>query len=221
MANTFSIDKHPKKDLIKRDIIHGVTVTQIAKNYGITTSSVQRYKAVVQKELAALWDKECQKSAATLNERYEEIAVMLKKQLLACEEWLQDPDNPDKYTVIPRSSEIKIVLEWYDSEDHYHRRTTTLREAIAEIEKSGKMVGSITFNNTDTRKIILETAKVLQQNLDSIARLQGSVSDIIIAQNNPTIILSQIGEVVLNKVNETDAREAIVAELRKLQAEGQ
>lgn len=221
MANTFTVDKHPQKKEIIKAILNGVPERKIATQYDLSDKAVNRYKnGKLMKMLAEIWSEQHTEASKNLVDRYEEIAVMLRKQLLACEEWLQDPVNADKYTVAPRDNEVHVVTQW-QKDGKICRDKELLSDVIKEIREHGKNVLKVQFNSTDTRKIILETAKVLQTDLDYIARLQGAVSDIIQAQNNPTIILSQIGSVVLNNLTLNEDKEAIVAELRKLQTEGQ
>ena len=222
MANTFTVDKHPQKKAIIKDILSGMSETKIADKYGLIQSSVHRYKnGKLMKMLADIWDERNTEAGKTLIERFEEVAEMLKKQLLACQEWLQDPDEPDKYTVAPRASEVIIIAEWWDDEGRTHRKKEHLDSLLREIRDEGRTPTAILFANQDTRKILLETAKVIQANLEQIAKLQGAISDVIVAQNNPTIILSEIGGVVLNNITLPGDREAVVAELRRLQAERQ
>lgn len=221
MANAYTIDKHPQKKEIVKAILTGVPDNKIADNYGLAKNVVTRYKnGRLMKMLAEIWSEQHTEASKNLVDRYEEIATMLRKQLVACEEWLQDPTDPQKYTVAPRDNEVYVVTQW-QKDGKICRDKELLSDVVKEIREHGKNVLKVQFNSTDTRKIILETAKVLQTDLDYIARLQGAVSDIIQAQNNPTIILSQIGSVVLNNLTLTEDKEAIVAELRKLQTEGQ
>ncbi len=221
MANTFTVDKHPQKKEIIKAILNGVSEEKIAKNYEVGSSAIHRYKNTkLMKMLAELWNEKNTEASKQLVDRYEEIAVMLRKQLLACQEWLQDPSNEEKYTVVPRDNEIQVVTQW-TQDGKICRDKELLSDVIKEIREHGKNVLKVQFNTADTRKIILETAKVLQTDLDYIAKLQGAVSDIIVAQNNPTVILSQIGSVVLNNLTLNEDKEAIVAALRTLQTEGQ
>ncbi len=221
MANTFTVDKHPQKKEIIKAILNGVPEEKIANNYELTQPAIHRYKhSKLMKILAELWNEKNTEASKQLVDRYEEIAVMLRKQLLACQEWLQDPSNEEKYTVVPRDNEIQVVTQW-TQDGKICRDKELLSDVIKEIREHGKNVLKVQFNTADTRKIILETAKVLQTDLDYIAKLQGAVSDIIVAQNNPTVILSQIGSVVLNNLTLNEDKEAIVAALRTLQTEGQ
>lgn len=221
MANTYTVDKHPQKKEIIKAMLNGVSDNKIATNYALSPKVVTRYKnGKLMKMLAEIWKEQQSEAGKELVDRYEEIATMLRKQLVACEEWLQDPTDPQKYTVAPRDNEVYVVTQW-QKDGKICRDKELLSDVVKEIREHGKNVLKVQFNSTDTRKIILETAKVLQTDLDYIARLQGAVSDIIQAQNNPTIILSQIGSVVLNNLTLNEDKEAIVAELRKLQTEGQ
>jgi len=222
MANTFTVDKHPQKKAIIKDILSGLPEMKIAAKYGLSQRAVNRYKnGKLMTMLADIWDERNTEASKSLNQRFEEVAAMLKRQLLACEEWLQDPDDPSKYTVAPRASEVIIITEWWDDEGRTHRKKEHLDSLLREIRDEGRTPTTVLFSNQDTRKILLETAKVIQANLEQIAKLQGAISDVIVAQNNPTIILSQIGGVVLNNLSAPEDKEAIVAELRKLQAERQ
>lgn len=222
MSNTYTVDKHPQKKAIIKDILSGLPEQTIANKYELKTSAIHRYKhGKLMAMLSEIWNERNTEAGMALVDRYEEIAVMLRKQLLACEKWLQDPTNPQEYTVVPRDTEVMVVTQWIDKDGKICRSKELLSDVLKEIREKGKNVTRVLFNSTDTRKIILETAKVLQTDLDYIAKLQGAVSDIIVAQNNPTVILSQIGNVVLNNLSISADKEAIVAELRKLQTEGQ
>ena len=172
MANTYTIDKLPdktKKALVK-DILAGVPEEKIAKNYEVTASSVHRYKSSkLFKAVAEVWLEQKQGIAEGYAEKFEEIAVRLRKVLDAIDREL-DKRRTGEYDL----SQPEVAIYYV--------------------------------------KMLNDTSRTLQNNLKELATIQGDIKETAIIQNNPTIILAQIGTVIEQSSDKGD----IIARLKQL-----
>lgn len=222
-GNAYSIDKHPKKKAIIKDLLRGQTDNAIANNYGLPVSCVRRYRnGKMMTLISAIWDEEKVEASLTIEQRIEDIASRMRKMLQACDEWLQDPDDPDHYNMSPRAEEVDIIYTTEETDDKGKvvRKKTKARlsDILARMEDKEMSPCGVYFHTVDTRKIMIETSRELASELRILAELQGQVRDIRIAENKPTIILNQVGGVILKNVSEEEMREAIISELKDLRS---
>ena len=103
----YSIDTHPNKDLIIRDIAAGYSDEAVAERYGIANrQQVQRYRTRVLPEvmkLTAYRDADGLLAAITQN------LVRVDKLLSGLEKWAEDPNNPEEFAMDPRADEIDVI----------------------------------------------------------------------------------------------------------------
>lgn len=222
-GNAYSIDKHPKKKAIIKDLLRGQTDNAIANNYGLPVSCVRRYRnGKMMALISSIWDEEKVEASLTIEQRIEDIASRMRKMLQACDEWLQDPDDPDHYNMSPRAEEVDIIYTTEETDDKgkvFRKKTKArLSDILARMEDKEMSPCGVFFHTVDTRKIMIETSRELASELRILAELQGQVRDIRIAENKPTIILNQVGGVILKNVSEEEMREAIISELKDLRS---
>lgn len=95
----------------------------------------------------------------------------LKKLREACDAWLQDPDNPERYSLAPRSTEIAIHVGVTGA-----RRKTTIGQLLREAEEAAGVPVSLVENGTkvaDTRRLIKDTAETARSVLETLAKVTG------------------------------------------------
>lgn len=61
-------------------------------------------------------------------------------------------------------------------------------------------------------KMLNDTSRTLQANIKELAQIQGAIKETVTIQNNPTLILAQIGQVV----QQASGKEDIIARLKQL-----
>jgi DNA invertase Pin-like site-specific DNA recombinase len=84
MANAYSVDKHPKKNAIIRDLVNQVPYNTIAENYGMPVSTVFRYATGKLRNTAAKAMAKGQYDGVALLARIEDTIVYVQKMYEAC-----------------------------------------------------------------------------------------------------------------------------------------
>ena len=216
MAGKNSIIAHPQRLEIEKAIIDGVPLRDIAGQYGTSRSALARYK---NKHLAARIAQAAKlKNADGLPEvaqarqisaaRHIIDADYLQQQLNqqmdrvlklfdACDEWLQDPDNPDKYTLDPRVDEIKVV---YGEQvgDEWVKKRAPLSALLAKLADSGVHVATWEHKRADPRELVLKTANQLKGSLELFAKMIGMLKDQLTVNITASQEWREIKAVVLN-----------------------
>lgn len=196
MANVFSVNKHPKKKSIVRALINQEPYTKIANDYGLTESAVKRYAYRQLRKDAANALANGNYDGAALLERIEETIVYVQKMYDACNEWLEDVDDPSKYNLDPRAHEHLVtyneVTDDGDGKVTRIRKKANLQELLDRSMRYDEEIIKVESKISDPRKLILETAQTLNKQLDSLAKIAGLVQevtnvDINITQNNTII----------------------------------
>lgn len=112
-------------------------------------------------------------------DHYAEIGEQLKfakKLRLAAEEYLSDPENPDKLILLPRADEIEIV--YFDHNDKVmgesKRKRAKLDAILEEIFiKGAKQADKWSIKHVDLRSFALDSVKTTGSVLDMIFKLEG------------------------------------------------
>lgn len=180
----YAIEAHPKKREIVKHIVDGdISREAVAERYGISRSSILRYLRERLLPAAAKRSAELeQERGNTVLDRIEYLMTDMQKLLNACKEYLQDPDNPDKYYLGPRAHEILVT--WYELDEEGKRipqTKTPLDKLLSQLEEHGKIVVNSQYATEDPRRIILKTAEVMGKQLELIAKIQGMVKDVKIS----------------------------------------
>lgn len=173
MGRRYTIADHPKRAEIEKALAAGDrSLRNIAEQYNISHVSLHRYlherfaeKAAKAREL---------QDAKEGDRIYHEIrAVMERCQKLydAADEWLTDPENPEKYYIGPRADEVVVYYEEKQGEAVV-RRSATLQELLNNV---GREVVSHRTKYADPRELLLKTAQTLNRQLELIAEVLGKI----------------------------------------------
>ena len=159
---------------------------QIAKQFGVTTSSLTRHKRHMAKHLVPATKTEEVAKADRLMSEVERLTRHVNKMLAACDEYLTDPDNPKKYDIGPRAEDIEVVyLEHIEGKRV--RKKKLLSELLELIEGQGTPL-HVRYKIADPRELLLKTVDRLHNLAELLARVTGELRE---AQMN--IQINQIG----------------------------
>lgn len=218
---TTEIDKHPQKEKIIKAVIKGVPFSEITERYGIPKSTMCDYMRdkLIPKIAKHEAERDMKDSKFVLSE-IASIMSKMKKMYDACDEYLTDPDNPDKYSLLPRAWEMDVKYLDYRNvpEDNPKpvQKSMTLQALIDEMRGQQKELVEIKYKHHDPRKVITETATVLTKQLELLARIQGSIKDVSINIINSPIWVD-IQNALLQVTNKfPEIREEMAKELIKL-----
>lgn len=156
-------------------IRNGDSLSSLSKRYGLSRSTLRKHRDECIPALLAQ-DKTL-KEVSTGEMMVKQVGAQIKlvaKLIAACDDYLTDPDDPDKYFLGPRGEEIEIVYQEVDKEngkvDNVQRKAT-LQEILDAIENKGYVIRGITNKHSDPRDLLLK----------AIGKLEGTAKMIIAA----------------------------------------
>lgn len=112
------------------------------------------------------------RTADAIATQLEKRHTILVKLLDACDRWLEDPDDPTRYSLAPRTTEIAIHVGVTGRGER-----TTLGELLNRAQTAAEgLPVSLVENGTkvaDTRRLIRDTADTARGVLESLAKVTG------------------------------------------------
>ena len=175
----WEVDTHPERETIIAALVKGEqSFRSIGKHFGISAAAITRYMHdKLAAQAAAVLAEDSEQKGANLLKRIEKIMKRMQKLYDACDEYLQHPEDPERYDLGPKAWEIDVA---YRIPDPKSRTKTisghdTLNGLLAKLEAGNIKPLSIRLRHSDPRKLIIETASVLSKQLELIAKIQGQV----------------------------------------------
>ena len=187
MPRKSQLDDHPQIETIRKDLAeYKKSLREIADEHGVHPQALYRYrKATISRKIAQAhkiatkverraerkaFKREVSEVQAEQNLRaeaeggdglikiVEQTMQRIQKLFDACDDYLSDPDDPQRYTLAPRAEEIIVTIE-----EERSGRTTyekmTLQEAI---DRTGLNITQARNSSNDPRNLLLNAAKSLQ-----------------------------------------------------------
>lgn len=210
------VETHPEYEKIRQDIVQGVmTYTKIAKKYGISYDAVRRFVDKQLVHLAAESQKVREWDADRIVEELEEIMSYAQKLLDACDEWLRDPESPDRYTLMPRSDEVDVVY-METSGDRTVPKKAKLQDLLDGLKEDGYAIRSATWKVSDPRKLMLDAVSRLGSQMEIIAKTRGEIKDVTYSIANSEVWIN-FQQIILQQLRDyPEARQQLAAGLRTL-----
>ena len=213
-----TVCSHEEREEIDRALVRGEGLRALARRYGASHSAMFRHKrdhipaelaltatrAVEAGRLAretALVGEVERRTERGLNVMAELESTLrgVNKLFAACDDWLTDPEDPERYDLGPRAEEL-LVHYWQTGEDGERVRAkaplSELLEQVAQlscavqpegtaaraaeagtgrIAVEGVELGGAGARFADPRELILKAAKRLEAELQLVARLLGQL----------------------------------------------
>jgi hypothetical protein len=175
----WTVDTHPEREKIIAAMVKGEqSFRSIADHFGISSACITRY---MQDKLASQAGEvlagNAEKNGGALLKRIETVMKRMQKLYDACDEYLQHPDDPNRYELGPKAWEIDVAYRMPDPKNP--ERTVsghdTLNNLLAKCETKKIQPMSIRMTHSDPRKLIIYTASVLSKQLELIAKIQGKI----------------------------------------------
>jgi len=95
----------------------------------------------------------------------------------ACDRWLRDADDPTRYDIGPRASDILVTYEEPVSDERTIRRKESLDRLLARVEGSRLAVERWESKHADPRELVLKTAQQLTGQTQLLAKLLGQLDE--------------------------------------------
>jgi DNA-binding Lrp family transcriptional regulator len=184
---------------LRADIGVGLTNADIARKWGVTPAAIsQRVKNLSAGTVAAaVAPVESQRFVGRSIDAMEELSHSLenvRKLMDACDEWLQDADDPGKYDVGPRTSDVYVTYYELDIEGRRKKVKKALSELIDIVEKKFEFEAT-EYKVADPRELILKTAQETRATVTTVAELLDKIFNIRAVEAFRSAMLTEISKV--------------------------
>ena len=183
MSRTCTVCAHPERQAIEQALVAVESpYRDIARRYGLSKDALLRHKADhLLPEIVAAWRAERHGNGLELADELRGWMTTISKLLRACDEWLTDPDDPDRYDLNPRASELLVHYETTvpgpSGRPTVVRRKARLSEMLRGVSRVGEGLTITTVESkvADPRKLLLDTTKTLEGHLRLLGELLGKI----------------------------------------------
>lgn len=172
MPRACSICQHTERAAIDKALVGPGSLRDIAGQFRVSKSALERHKAehlpvslvTAQK---ARHEAEGIDAMAELRRLFQRV----NKLYDACDRWLTDPDDPERYTLEPRADDVQ-VLHWEPAPDgRMVLRKAPISALLARLRAGGVQVEGWEVKHADPRELVLKTAKRLQGQIEVLSKL--------------------------------------------------
>ena len=94
----------------------------------------------------------------------------------ACDAWLRDADDPQRYDIGPRSEEVMVTYTATNGDGKPTRKKARLSELLARVDGTFEVDRAET-KYADPRDLVLRTYDRIQNQLELVAKLIGELND--------------------------------------------
>jgi hypothetical protein len=152
--------------MINAKIRNGDSINGLYKLTGLSRNVLTKHKNECMSKIIATDSKSRDALVGdTLLKQVRDQIELVQKLVIACDEWLTDPDDPEKYFLGPRGQEIDITYSEIDPDTGRilpSQRKATLQEMIQAVESKGYVIRGITNKHSDPRELLLKAIGKLE-----------------------------------------------------------
>ncbi len=174
MPRVCTICNHASRADIDRALVANDSYRNIAVRFSVSVSALTRHKADHLPEALVEATKAQQASdAIDVMIELQRCFTRINKLFDACDAWLTDPEDPTRYTLEPRSNEVKVIF----SEDGPNGKPVQKKERLSTLlgRLEGKQVLYSEVRHSDPRELVLKTAAQLESQQELLAKLIGQL----------------------------------------------
>jgi hypothetical protein len=202
MGNTPHGRNHKFTDAqLRADLEAKLKPAQIAAKYGCSATAVyKRIQALELNTTAALVAPV--ESTRFVNRQLDALEQLnlnlLRINLLidACDDWLRDAKEPNRYDIGPRAYEVLVTFfELPDPEGKSKKAKATLEALLARVEQRGLQIEKAETKTVDPRSLILSTLAESRQIIGLCVELAQLLADARAMERFREAILSEIAKV--------------------------
>lgn len=182
MARTCTVCTHPERPAIDRALVEGDAYRDIARQFGVSKDALQRHRAehlparLVQAK-AAQDVSDAVDVMAELQRCFERVNLLFD----ACDRWLRDADDPTRYDIGPRATELDVTFDEVVRDRNGNPRTIRRKKKLSEwletVETDTRTVVMVETKSADPRDLVLKTANRLQGQMELLAKLLDLLND--------------------------------------------
>ena len=170
MSRTYSIYGHPQRQEIEAAILSNESCVSIAKKYGLSSSSVDRYKRKVLSSQLKLADI---KNIDDIMARLTDYLDLAEQGMESLQEMLGDPDREGLLTLAPHAGDIDIIY-LVEEDDKVVKKKAKLQELLDRV--NGRYVVQETkYIGKDPRELLVKYMEVASKQLELLAKAKGDI----------------------------------------------
>jgi plasmid maintenance system antidote protein VapI len=205
------IDGHPREAWIRTQVLEGkMTIKQIAKEIGVSDGTIKKYIQLrMGGELMTGEETRKRLGALSLEEEIRRIMFRMYKLYDACDRYLQNPDKPDEYDLLPRAWEIQVTYKGVNDNGNIVLMRDNLQNLLTATNEED--IVSVEFKYKDPRELIIKTAHALTDSITKISHVLG-ISPTTFVNKETHIDLKQI--LIEATTDREEIRDAIINRLK-------
>lgn len=178
MARRCTICTHAERDAIDAALVNGTAYRTIADRWSVSKTALIRHKSDhIPAQLVKAHEATERDRATEVLAEIDRALSRVNKLYDACDAWLSDPDDPNRYDLSPRSHEVDIIHEEIGDNGRPRRRKERLSAILGRLEGAGVDVTLVETRHADPRDLILKTSRTLEGHLTLLAKLIGELNE--------------------------------------------
>lgn len=191
MPRVCKVCQHERQHEINLAIAKRVPERTIADRYHLSKTGVHAHKVrCLPLEVSRTEAARRYRNSESLLRFLETMVEYSRKEMEACDRYLQDPDNSLRYDLGPRAEDIEVIyLDYPMREDENGEQViaglpTKRKARLSELlKKTGQPVSSWQWKIADPRELVLKAAMTAKANLELLAKLIGLIKEPGITNN--------------------------------------
>jgi hypothetical protein len=174
-----SVCTHPKRGEIDRALVEGASPAKIAARYRkFSDDTIRRHAdghlpARLAQAAEVRETTDASETLQLLHRCLERVNLLFD----ACDRWLRDPDDPSRYDIGPRASDVRVTYEAKGDDGKPVRKKASLSELLERLEGIAPEVRMVETKHADPRELLLQTARRLEGHADLMGRLLGELKE--------------------------------------------
>lgn len=221
MTRRCTVCQHPQRDRIDLAIVGSQEANRrIAAQFGVDEHAVRRHAGThLPRRLLKAHEAQQVADADVVLRELQRCMERVNLLFDACDRWLRDPANPERYDVGPRAEDVDVIYAEEGLDGKPVRKKARLSELLTRVAVGGLAAERSTYRHADPRELVLKTAGQLQGHLELLAKLRGELDE----RPQINVLLAPEWLTVRTALLEAlwsypEARTAVAARLQKLEA---
>jgi transcriptional regulator with XRE-family HTH domain len=211
--------RHFSDDELRRGLDEGLTTQQLADRFGVSPQAInkRRRNLEVSTVSAVVAPGESRRFVSRTIDAMAELTRGLHRANLlqdACDEWLRDAEDPERYDVGPRAGEVWVTYLEEIGDGKRIPRKATLQALLDEVGAVGSIEKSES-KHSDPRELILKTCQEVRQTVATAADLARMLADAQVMERFREAVLAEIAKEspeVAERIAQAVRRGLVVAE---------
>jgi len=207
-------DRQDIKD-IEKDILSGIPLNTIAKNYNCTRAAVNNYKQRHMSQSVKKYTNQINiqdgKEIWNLLTEYINNVNMVSN---SCKMALEHPDDPNLIDVGVQSNDITVTYYQTNAQGKRKKKKAKLQAILDRLD--GIEVQNIDIKAPDRIKTLLEASNVMNKHLRLVADLRGMIGNTTINIANQPMFVQFVQGVVMALEGYPEAKQRLITHVRAM-----